>query len=234
MKSIIILILLFPVLIFGQDIAKETGSSEDNLYTQGVTFTNLDGKLSPNTKHLTSRSGSSIMMDNLDKLIIEVDPSVGLAGPAFGQGINNGIFVLSMSHGMSSAVSVGSGMPISSAGTNPQAVSLVRYVNVNSAKIRSLMILGTVIPYIELHYLKLYSGAFKIYQTIRYEDCLINSYSGGGTGGEDNVTESFSFIFTKACYKSLELDVNGNQVSQNIACLDRTLSDQSGCACGPF
>lgn len=235
MKSLILLLLLLPVLFFNLDIDMENNGNEDKLSMSDVSVENIDNEASPINIDLTSKSESSLAMEMLDYMVVEFDPSSGISGEANGQGITNGTFVIAMSSSMTSKISVGAGMPISSVGATVQDMNITRYSDINTTKIRSLLILGTVIPYIEVHYLSSYAGLFKINHTMRYEDCIFTSYSGGASSGENgNITENISFSFEKACYRSFERDTNGVETDQSNACIDRTESQQAGCACTGF
>ena len=234
MKSIIILTLLFPVLLIGQDIATETGSTQDKLSMNSIPFSNQDGEPYSTNWGQPSSSPSAIMMENLDNMVVEFAPSSGIVGDANGQGINNGIFIIACYEGVNSEITVGSGMPISSVGIATRDMSFTRYIDGYSAKFRSLMILETVIPYIEVNYLREFPNGFIKEQIIRFEDCIISSYSGGGSSGENQFTENITFDYTKACYKSFELDDTGVTLFETEACLDKTIADQSTCVCGPF
>ena len=237
MKSLFAFIMLYAVLPFGQDIAMTTAGSGAEFEINDPADINQSSVRLPDTPTKFAKSTSPFLMDMcFDKIIIEFPMSTGISGPNTCDGISNGIGVLAYAEGLSCETSVGPGTPISAAPAVLQSVNFTRFTDVYSAEFRSLLITGTTIPYIEISFVKsIMDGTKRQYVLNRYEGCLINSAQSGASGGEENPTENFSFSFTKACYRTFERSFStGAIISQNDACVDLTLTDQAGCACGTF
>lgn len=225
--------LVIPFLLSIQDIAMVNFGSDKGLEVSDKTFANLHDIVISNDVEVLSNNSSKVMMDMLAPLVIEFDASTGITGEMQGQGINNGVELSAVSESVSSVISVGPGTSISTAGISSNTVACTRTSDVSTTKLRSLMILETVVPSIEVHYLNDASGIFRITQTIRYENCIISSVSSSGSESSDP-SETFEFSFTKACYRSFERNGSGTEISQSNACYDQTLSNQSSCACSSF
>ena len=209
-----------------------TSSSAEKLQMNDPIDINKDNNRLPNTT-TNSQMSASPVMGVCSEIVMEVDPSAGLLGPNDCAGVTNGLSLLAYSEGMSAFTSVGPGTPISTTPPAMLAFSLTRFTDGYSAQFRSLLITGTTIPFIEISWNT--QGGNPV-QTIiiRYEDCIINSISGGASSGEDNPTENITFDFTRACYRYFHLDDSGNQDGQIDACIDKNLIDQSTCACDMF
>jgi type VI secretion system secreted protein Hcp len=228
--------MLFPVFLFGQDIAMTPDVSGENFEMNDLIYTtqdNIDHTVSPAK---FKKIETALMMDMCGKIVMEVDPSFGITGTNTCPGVTSGTEVLVYSEGLSAVTTVGPGTPISSSPPVLQSVNLTRYTDGFSAQIRSLLITGTTIPYIEITWTTdIKDGTQRELYVYRYENCIINSVSGGGSGGEDRITENVSFAFTKACYRTYVRNFeDGTIVSQTDACADLTLIDQSTCSCGMF
>jgi type VI protein secretion system component Hcp len=231
MKSFFTLVLLFPVLLFGQDIAIAHGPSADLFDINDLLCINQSNERLPDTATKSEMSTLPSMM-GCSGMIIEFDSGAGLIGPENCGGIANGFILLAYSEGLYNQTSVGPGTPISASPPTMHGFSLTRNTDEYSAQFRSLLITGETIPYIEL---SVYpnAGSANPRQFNRYENCIISSISSGGSSGEDITTENIAFTFTKACYLSNELDFNtgGTILSSTDACVDLSLIDQSTCSC---
>ena len=227
MKSIFVFIMLFPVLLLGQDIASATNASAESFKIDDFIYNNQVNNRLPNTATKSEMSASAAMMGCFG-LIVELDPSAGVSGPQNCSLVTNGIEIDAYSEGLSTTASVGPGTPISAAPPAIQQVSFTRESDVNSAQFRSLLVTGQTIPYIEIFLYTSTSGANPDHYT-KYENCIITNIQESGTSL--GFSESITFAFTKACYKSYELDSGGAIISETAACVDYTLTDQSTCSC---
>jgi len=118
-----------------------------------------------------------------------------------------GIDVLAWSWGVSNSGSAQMGMGAGSGKANFQDISFTKYVDLSSTKLMNCCATGKHIKDAKLVVRKA-GGTPLEYLLIELQDCLISSYSTGGSGGEDRLTEnvSLNFAIVKVDYKTQKED----------------------------
>lgn len=111
-------------------------------------------------------------------------------------GIGN-FAVLAFSWG-ASFVAGGRGAAGGAGKTSLQDLSLTKYTDANSPKILDAVLKGTRIPSALISITP--SNPSAPSSTYALESVLVSSYSSGGSGGEDQLTENLSLNFTKLTY----------------------------------
>ena len=111
----------------------------------------------------------------------------------------NGVDVLAWSWGVSNSGSAHMGQGAGSGKANFQDISFTKYIDLASCAIMDACSLGTHIKEANLIVRKS-SGDKKEpleYLTMKLETVLVSSYSTGGSGGEDRLTENVTLNFAK-------------------------------------
>jgi len=108
----------------------------------------------------------------------------------------NGIDVLAWSWGMSNSGSAHMGAGQGAGKANFQDISFTKYVDLASTKLMACVSAGTHIPEAKMIVRKA-GGTPLEYLVIELWDILVSSYSTGGSGGEDRLTENVSINFAK-------------------------------------
>lgn len=220
--------MLFPVLLFGQDIAMAINDSVEKFDINDYIHINQANNRLHDTATASEMSASPIMMGCMG-LLIDFHTSAGINGTQSCSNVDNGLEIQSFQEGISSFASVGPGSPIATSPPSMQQVNIVRAADVYSAKIKSLLITGEIIPYIQISKYPNESGPNPIFN-YRYENCIITQVS-ASVGAFELPSETITFAFTKACYQSNALNMSGSIISQTSACVDQTLTDQTSCTC---
>lgn len=117
--------------------------------------------------------------------------------------------ILSWSWGMSQ-----SGSPISGGGgagkVNVQDMSFTKYVDKSSPKLMEKIAQGERIPKISLT-VQNAGSTIQEYLIITMTDVMVTSYSIGGSGGEDRLTENITLNFAQIEFKYIPFDESGRQ-----------------------
>lgn len=118
-----------------------------------------------------------------------------------------GIDVLAWSWGLSNSGSAHMGAGQGAGKANFQDISFTKYIDLASTKLMTSCATGTHIKEAKLVIRKA-GGSPLEYLLIDLSDCLISSYSTGGSGGEDRLTEnvSLNFAVVKIDYKTQKED----------------------------
>ena len=118
-----------------------------------------------------------------------------------------GIDVLAWSWGLSNSGSAHMGAGQGAGKANFQDISFTKYIDLASTKLMTSCATGTHIKEAKLVIRKA-GGSPLEYLLIDLSDCLISSYSTGGSGGEDRLTEnvSLNFAIVKIDYKTQKED----------------------------
>jgi type VI secretion system secreted protein Hcp len=119
----------------------------------------------------------------------------------------HGIDVLAWSWGISNSGSAHMGAGQGAGKANFQDVSFTKYVDLASTKLMTSCATGTHIKDAKLVVRKA-GGSPLEYLLIELSDCLVSSYSTGGSGGEDRLTENvtLNFAVAKVDYKTQKED----------------------------
>lgn len=118
-----------------------------------------------------------------------------------------GIDVLAWSWGLSNSGSAHMGAGQGAGKANFQDISFTKYIDLASTKLMTSCATGTHIKEAKLVIRKA-GGSPLEYLLIDLSDCLISSYSTGGSGGEDRLTENvtLNFAIVKIDYKTQKED----------------------------
>jgi type VI secretion system secreted protein Hcp len=129
-----------------------------------------------------------------------------------------GIDVLAWSWGLSNSGSAHMGAGQGAGKANFQDISFTKYVDLASTKLMTSCATGTHIKDAKLVVRKA-GGSPLEYLLIELSDCLISSYSTGGSGGEDRLTEnvSLNFAIVKIDYKTQKEDGTEGTEKGNFA-----------------
>jgi type VI secretion system secreted protein Hcp len=118
-----------------------------------------------------------------------------------------GIDILAWSWGLSNSGSAHMGAGQGAGKANFQDISFTKYIDLSSTKLMNSCATGTHIKDAKLVIRKA-GGSPLEYLLIELSDCLISSYSTGGSGGEDRLTENvtLNFAVVKVDYKTQKED----------------------------
>lgn len=130
----------------------------------------------------------------------------------------DGIDVLAWSWGISNSGSSHIGTGSGSGKANFQDISFTKYVDLASTKLMNSCSTGAHIKDAKLVIRKA-GGKQLEYMLLEMSDCLISSYSTGGSGGEDRLTENVSLNFAKIAvdYKTQKEDGTEGSDKGNFA-----------------
>ena len=132
----------------------------------------------------------------------------GIDGESADKGHKDEIDVLAWSWGMSQSASSQSGG--GGAGkVNVQDLSFTKYVDKSSPKLMEKIAMGEHISEISLTVQKAGSTSQE-YLIITMKEVLVTSYSVGGSGGEDRLTENVTLNFAQIEFKYTPFDESGN------------------------
>ena len=106
------------------------------------------------------------------------------------------IDVLAWSWGGSNSGTAQMGTGAGAGKANIQDLSFTKYLDVSSTDLQKASLNGTHIPECKMEVRKAGEKPF-VYLEIKLEDVLISSFSTGGSGGEDRLTENLSLNFAK-------------------------------------
>jgi type VI secretion system secreted protein Hcp len=129
-----------------------------------------------------------------------------------------GIDVLAWSWGVSNSGSAHMGAGQGAGKANFQDISFTKYVDLASTKLITCCATGTHIKEAKIVVRKA-GGAPLEYLLIDLADCLVSSYSTGGSGGEDRMTENvtLNFAICKIDYKTQKEDGTEGTEKGNFA-----------------
>lgn len=106
------------------------------------------------------------------------------------------IDVLAWSWGASNSGTAQMGTGAGAGKANIQDLSFTKYVDVGSCDLQKASLNGTHVPEVKIEIRKAGEKPF-VYLEYKLEDVLISSFSTGGSGGEDRLTENLSLNFAK-------------------------------------
>ncbi|MGO9992906.1 MAG: Hcp family type VI secretion system effector [Steroidobacteraceae bacterium] len=109
----------------------------------------------------------------------------------------NGIDVLAWSWGVSNSGSAHTGGGMGAGKANFQDISFTKYVDLASPALMDSCAKGTHIPTAKLIVRKAGGASALEYLVFSLDNVLVSSYSTGGSGGEDRLTENVSLNFAK-------------------------------------
>ncbi len=125
-------------------------------------------------------------------------------------GSKNGIDILAWSWGLSNSGSAHMGPGQGSGKSSFQDISVTKYVDLASAKLMYCCATGTHLKEADLIVRKA-GGTPLEYVTIKLKDLLVSSYSTGGSGGEDKLTENVSLNFATVEIEYKTQDATGKE-----------------------
>ncbi|WP_426689589.1 Hcp family type VI secretion system effector [Rhodanobacter ginsengiterrae] len=106
------------------------------------------------------------------------------------------IQVLAWSWGMSQSGSFGHGSGGGAGKANIQDISITKYIDKSSTAFIKALVTGSHMDTVTLSISKA-GGSQEDYFTIKLTSAMVTSYSTGGSGGEDMLTENVSISFAK-------------------------------------
>ncbi len=231
MKNIIYFFLLSPFCLFSQNVGIGTTNPSEKLEVNGIIFTSQGGVKFPDGSVQTTAyiQNGNMMETGLSGLVIEFERSANIKGPAIAPLITDGINVHSVQSGLGVAVSIGGGGGGQVSSPNFSEITFSRIADKNSSTLRFLVAIGQRIPYIEVFYLQLTANGHRIVQAAKYEGCYLSGYS--ISSGGDIPSESISFAFEKACYRSYEYPESGSPVIVDKCWNRLTNTGEASCGC---
>jgi type VI secretion system secreted protein Hcp len=219
-------------IVFGQNVGIGTTQPTEKLEVNGIIFSKTGGvKFPDGSVQTTAYTPATANQATLSGLVVEFAPEVAIniVGSANDGVITNALNVSSAQEGIAIGVSISNGTQTSSA-PNFSELSISRIADVNTAQLRKLLATSTIIPYIEVYYLKTYGSTYFIDHVARYESCLISSIS--VSSGGDIPSEAISINYLKSCYKSYQRASNGAQMTVKEFCYDQGANtNNSNCSC---
>jgi len=132
----------------------------------------------------------------------------GIKGESADKGHKDEIAVLAWSWGVSNSGSAHLGGGAGSGKVNVQDLSLTKYIDVASPDLALFSCNGKHIPKGQLTVRKAGENPLE-YLIIKLEDILVASYSTGGSGGEDRLTENITLNFAKVDMEYTAQDAKG-------------------------
>jgi type VI secretion system secreted protein Hcp len=233
-QLLLTLILSNPFILFAQDKKAISVSPAPELEVNGIIFSSSGGVKFPDgtvqtTAYLTANPA---MESGLSALVIEFAPASGITGPAHGDGITNALNVLALSNGLSNSSSMHYDGGGGAGKSNFQDLSFTRLSDDNSPIFREHVAKGIILAYIEVFFLRMGETKYEIDHKIRYENCLISSFSFGSGGSE--ISENISINFQKACYCSYKRDGAGAVTREASFGWDISANTTSTCNCSNF
>jgi type VI secretion system secreted protein Hcp len=117
------------------------------------------------------------------------------------------IDVLSWSWGMSSTSSIRNGPGV----TNPGDLSVTKYIDKASPELMFRLLTGQQIPSATLSVRKAGTTTSFDFLTIKLEPVVLTSYTTGGSGGEDRLTENLGLNFGKMSVTYTETKPDGTK-----------------------
>ena len=121
----------------------------------------------------------------------------GAEGDSVHTGHEKEIDVLAYSWGLSQSGSAHIGKGAGSGKVNIQDLSFTKYVDKASSKLVLFGCNGAHIPKVVLTVSKVDGGTSMVYERLTLEDVIVSSFSTGGSGGEDKLTENVTLNFGK-------------------------------------
>jgi type VI secretion system secreted protein Hcp len=121
------------------------------------------------------------------------------------------IDVLAWSWGASNSGSAHMGGGAGSGKANFQDISFTKYVDAASSPLLQACAKGTHIPEATLTVRKAGDTPLE-YLTIKMSEVLVSSFSTGGSGGEDRLTENVSLNFAKFIFNYVPQDAKGGKL----------------------
>jgi type VI protein secretion system component Hcp len=228
-------ILSTPFILFAQDKKAISVSPAPELEVNGIIFSSSGGVKFPDgtvqtTAYLTVNPATE---SGLSALVIEFAPASEITGPANGDGITNALNVLALSNGELNPNTTHGGLNGGGVlNASFKNLSFTRLSDDNSPIFRKLLADNTVLEYIEVFFLRNTEKGYIIDHKIRYEICLVSSFSFGSGGYE--ISENIEINFRKACYCSYKRDDAGNLAREVSFGWDIALNTTSTCNCSNF
>lgn len=121
----------------------------------------------------------------------------GIKGEAKDKVHKGKIDILAWSWGLSNSGSGHTGGGSGAGKVNVQDISVTKYVDLSTAELLNSVTTGKHFKDAKLYVRKAGGDAPLEYITITMTDVFISSYSTGGSGGEDRITENVSINFSK-------------------------------------
>jgi type VI secretion system secreted protein Hcp len=119
--------------------------------------------------------------------------------------------ILAWSWGMSQSGTTHLGSGGGSGKVNVQDISFTKYIDVASVELMRTCTSGKHISEATLVVRKASGDKPLEYITLKMEDIIVSSYSTGGSGGEDRLTENVSFNFSKYTITYIEQTEEGGE-----------------------
>jgi type VI secretion system secreted protein Hcp len=132
----------------------------------------------------------------------------GIKGESADKSHKDEIAILAWSWGVSNSGSAHTGGGAGSGKVNIQDLSLTKYIDVASPDLVLFSCNGKHIPKAQLTVRKAGENPLE-YLIIKLEDILVASYSTGGSGGEDRLTENITLNFAKVDMEYTAQDAKG-------------------------
>jgi type VI secretion system secreted protein Hcp len=132
----------------------------------------------------------------------------GIKGESADKGHKDEIAILAWSWGVSNSGSAHLGGGAGSGKVNVQDLSLTKYIDVASPDLALFSCNGKHIAKGQLTVRKAGENPLE-YLIIKLEDILVASYSTGGSGGEDRLTENITLNFAKVDMEYTAQDAKG-------------------------
>ncbi|AWW00259.1 type VI secretion system tube protein Hcp [Arcticibacterium luteifluviistationis] len=231
-----IFLFLSTTVLFAQETKGVSMAPAPELEVNGIIFSSSGGiKFPDGTIQTTAylNTGSPAMDMDLSGLVIEFDPATEIEGPAMGDGISKGLNLESISEGSSNSSTTHIGTGGGSGSPSFQDLTISRQSDANTAIFRSYVGTGTHIAYIEVFYLRYTGSKYVIDHKVKYENCLITSFSMSHSDG-GTPSESIGINFQKACYCSYTRDAAGAATRTTSFSWDVAANSSPACVCDHF
>jgi type VI secretion system secreted protein Hcp len=134
-----------------------------------------------------------------------------------GSGHKDQIDILAFSWGASNSGTAHSGTGAGAGKVNVQDLSVTKWVDLSSSSILQAVSVGKHIGEVSLYVRKAGEKPLE-YIVITMKECMVTSWSTGGSGGEDRLTENVTLNFAKFKFEYKEqLDTGGAGASPNFS-----------------
>jgi type VI secretion system secreted protein Hcp len=138
----------------------------------------------------------------------------GINGESKDEKHSKEIDVLAFSWGASQSSTAGHGGGVTAGKVNIQDLSVTKWVDVASPTLLLNICNGTTIKTAVITVRKAGGKAPLEYLKISFKEILVTSYSTGGSGGEDKLTENVSFAFDEVKVEYVEQTATGGAGAQ--------------------
>ncbi len=144
-------------------------------------------------------------------MYLSFDENKKIKGESKAENFVDQIEILAWSWGASQSATTHYGEGSGAGQANIQDLSVTKWVDAGSAGILQCCVAGEHIPVVVLTMCK--AGGIdnkqKPFLKLTLTDAIITSYSTGGSGGEDRLTENISINFAKVKFETLKQDKKG-------------------------